>query len=81
MWVYEEKVRKKLMGEGQVGEQPLSKVKFEYVMLISNRFTLSPCPTDLSGADQNSLLIVGMNFMHPCSDFHHYMEWAELNGM
>lgn len=81
MWVYKEKERKKLMGEGQIGEQPLSKVKFEYVMLIFNRFTLSPCPTDLSGADQNSLLIVGVNVMHPCSDFHHYMEWAELHGM
>lgn len=81
MSVYKEKERKKLMGEVQIGEQPLSKVKFEYVMLISNRFTLSPWTTDLSGAHQNSLLIVGMNFMHPCSDFYHYMEWAELHGM
>ena len=72
---------KKLMGEGQIGKQPLSKVKSEYVMLISNRFTLSPCTTDLSGADQNSLLIVGMNIMHPGSDFHQYIEWAELHGM
>ena len=56
MWYTRERSKNK--GGCQIEGEPLSKVKFKYVILISITFMSSPSIADLSMAAQNSIYLL-----------------------